>query len=661
MTAFIKGLEPYRIRRVSLPESHTLLLRENWKGEESREDLIALITDDRYLHASLMWLNMGVIDGLVDVPSHDEVKDLVGSMEIEVVRDVVLGMVIMRAYRLGLSHRLDRDDFWSRSLARAVAAQYVGKHGGVTNPMCCFLSGLFAEFGKVVFAGTDPIRYSDLIDRADGDEKKLRQFEREAFGIDRDSVAWACLRDYGVSKTVFGELLVLSHKARSPGARLRTRVPDGLNVLRIASVLGKIISSDKDERKALWKEYISVRNELGLSSDGMSVLGDKIVNDWWGWGDLLKFPTRTLPGFGELSDWNERGVEAKRYNPTAGKALVAKQRGAGLHILLVEDKSNAQLVTLRKLEKAGHHVDVASNGIEALAMLRQNPPEVILSDWHMPELDGLDLCQFVRSSEYGRRMYFILFTSEVNVDKIVRAYEVGIDDFIDKRSPLPLLLARISASRKFLTHWEHIDQDRRIIRSHCEESRLQAAKRKHDSMTDTLTELPNRRYAMERMRDEWARSDRSGGDMAVVMMDIDLFKVVNDDHGHDVGDEVLKEVSNAIRNVTRRGEAACRIGGEEFLIICSDSDLTAASRCAERVRLAIEARVIHAGSFDSNVTVSLGVAHKSAATKNLDALFKAADEAVYYAKEHGRNRVITWPGMDSVQIPIKDIDHRSAG
>ncbi|MDE0896067.1 MAG: hypothetical protein OSB10_05730, partial [Planctomycetota bacterium] len=73
MTAFIKGLEPYRIRRVSLPESHTLLLRENWKGEESREDLIDLITDDRYLHASLMWLNMGVIDGLVDVPSHDEV------------------------------------------------------------------------------------------------------------------------------------------------------------------------------------------------------------------------------------------------------------------------------------------------------------------------------------------------------------------------------------------------------------------------------------------------------------------------------------------------------------------------------------------------------------------------------------------------------------
>jgi two-component system, cell cycle response regulator len=661
LTAFIKGLEPYRIRRVTFPESHAILLRGNWKGESSREELIDLVKEDVYLYVSLSWLNSKVVEGITARPNRLEVEKLVGECSLDVVHDVVLSMVIMRAYRLGTCPRLDRDDFWSGSLARAVAAKHFGEKLGIDFSLRCFLSGLFCEFGRVIFGGAEPERYGDLIERSGESDVVLRQLEREAFGIDRDSVAWACLRDYGVSREVFGTLLSKSHRTRYPDASGGEIELVGPKVLRIATLLGEIISSDMAPRRVLWDDMVKARNELEISADDMNALGDRIVNDWWSWGDLMMFPTRTLPGFGELADWNERGVKAKRYNATGGKPLVARSLDSGLHILLVEDDRVVQLATRRKLERAGHHVAVANDGMEALAILRQSPPEVILSDWHMPGMDGLNLCRFVRSSEYGRRMFFILFTAEVDEAKIVRAYEVGIDDFIDKRSPLPLLLARISAARKFLLHWEHIDQDRRIIRMHCEVSRLQAAKMRHDSLTDTLTELPNRRYAMERLRDEWARSDRSGSDMSVVMMDIDFFKLVNDQHGHDVGDVVLKEVAFAIREVTRRGEAACRIGGEEFLIICSDTNLSAASKCAERVRVAIESRTIAAGSFDSNVTVSLGVAHKSAATQNLDALFKAADEAVYFAKENGRNRVITWPGMETVDKRADDFGRRSAG
>lgn len=661
LPTFIFGLEPHLIRRNELPESYRGLLRENWKGEESREGLVDLITQDMPLFATLSWLNLGVSKGMIQSPSRKEVAGLVRFLGLDMVRDIVLSMVILRSYRMGICRRMDRDEFWGKALARGVAAQQVGMMVGAKEPLRCFLSGLFLDLGKIVLAETYPDRYSGLLEKADGDEVVLRQLEREAFGVDRDSVAWATLRDYGVSRPVFEPMFFASCDLRSRTSSLvqtEERLPD---ILRVANLIANLVTADMKQRMELWPNYIKERNCLEVSRDVMNNLGDKVVNDWWFWGDLMTFPTRTVPGFGELSDWNERGAEPKRYNITGGKSLVANSKGAGLHVLLVEDDSVTRLATRRKLEKAGHQVDVAVNGVQALAMLRQSPPQVILSDWHMPGMDGLELCKYVCSTEFGERMFFILFTGEVDETQIVRAYEAGIDDFIDKASPLQILLARILSSRKSLKHWESIDRDRRIIRSHCENSRHQAAMMKRDSLTDTLTDLPNRRYAMDRLREEWARSDRSGANLGLVMMDIDLFKSVNDNHGHDVGDEVLREVALTLKNVTRRGEAACRIGGEEFLIICSDSDLEATARCAERVRKAIEARVVHAGTFHTNVTVSLGVASKSAATQDLSVLFKAADEAVYKAKENGRNCAITWPAMEVVDFSNSDLNHRDAG
>ena len=661
ISPFIFGLKPHLIHRNELPESYQGILRENWKGDESREELIDLITNDVPLYATLCWLNLGVSKGMIQSPSRKEVAGLVRFLGLELVRDIVLSMVILRSYRMGVCRRMERDNFWGQALARGVAAQQVGMMLGAKEPLRCFLSGLFLDLGKIVLAETYPGRYSGLLEKADGNDVVLRQLEREAFGVDRNSVAWATLRDYGVSRAVFEPMFFASCELRKRSSMLQPteeRLPD---ILRIATLIANLVTGDMQQRMDLWPDFIKERNCLEVSRDVMNNLGDKVVNDWWFWGDLLTFPTRTVPGFGELSDWNERGAEPKRYNRTGGKSLVANSKGVGLHVLLVEDDSIARLATRRKLEKAGHHVDVAVDGIQALAMLRQVPPQVILSDWHMPGMDGLELCKYVRSTEFGERMFFILFTGEVDETQIVRAYEAGIDDFIDKKSPLQILLARILSSRKSLQHWESIDRDRRIIRSHCENSRHQAAMMKRDSLTDTLTDLPNRRYAMDRLREEWARSDRSGANLGLVMMDIDLFKSVNDNHGHDVGDEVLKEVALTLKGVTRRGEAACRIGGEEFLIICSDADLDSTARCAERVRQAIEAKVVHSGTFHTNVTVSLGVAAKSAATQDLNALFKATDEAVYHAKDSGRNCAVTWPTMEKVDFSSDELNHRDAG
>jgi two-component system cell cycle response regulator len=136
----------------------------------------------------------------------------------------------------------------------------------------------------------------------------------------------------------------------------------------------------------------------------------------------------------------------------------------------------------------------------------------------------------------------------------------------------------------------------------------------------------------------WENSTRAGMPLSVIMVDIDHFKKVNDSHGHGVGDLVLKETASVLRRTTRQGEEASRLGGEEFLVICPNTDEAHAAVCAERLRSAVERNLIRSGTFDGTVTISLGVAQRTSDMTNFDALLKAADDAVYSAKSLGRNR-----------------------
>jgi diguanylate cyclase (GGDEF)-like protein len=202
-----------------------------------------------------------------------------------------------------------------------------------------------------------------------------------------------------------------------------------------------------------------------------------------------------------------------------------------------------------------------------------------------------------------------------------------------------VLLARIKGGQRVVELQERVTSDRKMIMRQVAELGLVTRKLRNAALTDVLTELPNRRYAMKRLEADWESSTRTGGAMSVVMLDIDNFKRINDTHGHDVGDTVLKETARVLRTSTRQGEEASRLGGEEFFIVCPNSTESQAAVCAERVRSAIERNLIKAGAFDGNVTVSLGVAQRTPEMVNFDALIKASDEAVYAAKAAGRNRV----------------------
>jgi diguanylate cyclase (GGDEF)-like protein/hemerythrin-like metal-binding protein len=161
----------------------------------------------------------------------------------------------------------------------------------------------------------------------------------------------------------------------------------------------------------------------------------------------------------------------------------------------------------------------------------------------------------------------------------------------------------------------------------------------HMAMTDFLTGLPNRRHAMERMAAARAASVRHGQPLACMLIDADGFKQVNDAYGHEAGDGVLKALAGLIRESVRAEDDACRLGGDEFLVVCPQTPLDGAVRVAERVREAIAGLNVPAGAGAWRASVSVGVAALTPAMLDLESLLRAADEGVYLAKRRGRNCV----------------------
>ena len=168
--------------------------------------------------------------------------------------------------------------------------------------------------------------------------------------------------------------------------------------------------------------------------------------------------------------------------------------------------------------------------------------------------------------------------------------------------------------------------------------------------TDELTGLTNRREAMARLAHAWAAADRHGHPLACIALDIDHFKSFNDGHGHALGDLVLKKTARILQRTARKDEPVCRMGGEEFLVLCEQSTEAMAAVGAERLRTAIESGVVQCDDLDLRVTVSLGVAERTPEMRDPDHLLKAADEALYAAKHSGRNRVCR-AGDTGQQVP----------
>jgi two-component system cell cycle response regulator len=261
----------------------------------------------------------------------------------------------------------------------------------------------------------------------------------------------------------------------------------------------------------------------------------------------------------------------------------------------------------------------------------------VLTDWTMPEMDGVELCKALRSTREGRTIYVLLLTGRGEYQRIVEAFDAGADDYVNKPFNAEVLLARVRAGQRMIELREQVEADRRDRARQLARMAVLNRKLKTAAMTDILTRLPNRRYAMGRLDQEVATALRSSQPLCAILIDIDHFKSVNDRYGHDVGDRVLQETAEVLKGSIRRGDIAARLGGEEFLVICPGSDMAGAIQVAQRIRDAVSQHPFV--DLAGNLTVSLGVAELSGGCTTVDTLLKHADRRVYLAKARGRDQV----------------------
>lgn len=300
--------------------------------------------------------------------------------------------------------------------------------------------------------------------------------------------------------------------------------------------------------------------------------------------------------------------------------------------LIVDDDRATRLILASELGLAGYRPVEACSGADALAALGVERFRIVLTDWIMPDLNGLELCRRIRSDPALDGTYVIMIT--VNSDKpgLITAFEAGVDDFLPKPVEPGILMARLRAACRTVDL-----QDTLRARN----AELETANRRLAELatTDELTGLANRRAGMARLGERWADADRHGRPLAVALVDLDHFKRLNDVYGHAIGDRVLAEVAAVLRESCRGTDTVCRYGGEEFLCVLPDTDSAGARELASRCREAISLHRVREGPLSLAVTASIGVAVRSAGQATKLELVRSADDALYSAKEAGRNTI----------------------
>lgn len=305
-----------------------------------------------------------------------------------------------------------------------------------------------------------------------------------------------------------------------------------------------------------------------------------------------------------------------------------------MRILVADDDPTSRIIARSALEKLGHECSVVSDGVKAWEEFGDRCPDVVITDWIMPGLSGVELCRRIRADTSGGYTYCIMVTSQGAYNQIVEGMGAGADDYLLKPLDTDELHFRlIAADRVTSLHRQLADQQAELEQLN---GRLAGIARR-----DSLTGLWNRRALDEDLDHLDERVSRYGACYCMALFDIDDFKAYNDTYGHLAGDQILQTVASQLKLQARAGDTVYRYGGEEFLCILHEQTITSGIAAAQRMRTGQEKLAIpHMGGSSGVLTISAGVAaldpHEPTPAT---AVLKLADEALYRAKRLGRNQV----------------------
>ena len=313
----------------------------------------------------------------------------------------------------------------------------------------------------------------------------------------------------------------------------------------------------------------------------------------------------------------------EKFDPLAGEQTDSMPLPA---VLIAEDDPIFRRVLESWLCNWDYKVTSVEDGLKAWdVLLHKDAPKLLILDWMMPGMDGPQLCQRIRDRKQVPYSYILLLTSKDEKQDLINGLNAGADDYITKPFDLNELKARLRVGARILFLQDELIRAKEEV--------------EFEATHDPLTGLWNRGAILDFLRRELDRGRRTGETAGLLMLDLDHFKSINDSHGHMVGDTVLKEVARRLAGSVRSYDWVGRYGGEEFLVIVSNCPPDAVGNYAERVRLTLSDKPVTTEAGEIPISASIGAACTKQGHCNQDCLLRAADAALYRAKERGRNRV----------------------
>ncbi len=606
------------------------IARMTQRGDASLAELSRLVQGDPALVGRLIRAANGTLSpGTRPIVA---LRDALSLLGMAAVRNLALAFSLISSNGQGLCRNFPYSRFWTGSVIRAIAMQrimMVLRSAGLEES---FSVGLLSGIGSLGLASVFPGQYSRLLDEGQTvDPAELLDLERQMFAMTHVELSAAMLADWGMPR--FFISAVLRHESAltlqdDPESR-----EYGLTIaLGLARAIETACVCDDASRPRHLASARALAARMSWLPEQVAALCDDVVRDWKDWAQILPVDAYALPNL------NDVAVPEPEAAPEPASIEDEGPLEGAPRALVVDDDASVCALLQALLLRSGYQVACAADGVSGMERALEFQPQIMVVDWMMPGMNGLELTRTLRQTRMGRNIYIIMLTSHEEEDRLVDAFEAGADDYIVKPLRTRLFEARLRAGQRVIRLQRELEAEREEIRRYAAELGVSNRRLQEAALTDALTGFPNRRYAMGRISQEWAIAVRSERPLSCLRIDIDHFRQLNETYGHDVADRVLEQTARALRECMRTHDVVCRTGGDEFLIICPDTDLEQAMACARRVCAGVAAVPVQVGQLRLKSSISAGVAERMTAMPDADALLALADQALIGAKKAGRNR-----------------------
>ncbi|MGH8671231.1 MAG: HDOD domain-containing protein, partial [Burkholderiales bacterium] len=549
--------------------------------------------------------------------------DALSLLGLSAVWQLALGLSVVSGHSSGRCERFDYQRFWSRSLATAVALKLLCRHQRVLGPEEGFSCGLLSRVGCIALATLHPKDYGNLVEvTTDKSGDDVLQLERDCFGTDHNELSAALLEDWGMPK-VFADAALYHERPNQAKVTNNPRTHMLAYLLHIASFWGAICSSEQEPSESDVRKLFSMARKAGLDDSTLTGMNEELIKEWKDWVKIVDVPTPS-------TDWLEEQLATN----VSGNRVASVAKSEGPAVLVITDNDAKPFSDL--LAQIGHRVSAASDVKSGLQILVETDPELIFLDWGMA--DRQEFMAALRGAKNGADKYVVAM---VNAQMQQDDAGLDADDMVSTPLDDKVFRARVRIAQRILQLRAEVrrgmEQTYRYIKD------LATANRQWEeaSLSDALTGLPNRHYALDRLRQEWALAVRNDRPLCCMLINVDHARRFNDSYGPKVWENIVQNVAHALQRAKQPHEVLCRLSDEKFLVIHPDCPpLGTLEANAERLRRAVEQTPIKSSVLTLGATVSIGVAVRSKSSGSIQALLEQAERAVIEARQ---NRILVAP------------------